>query len=140
MFGMGFTEIFLIAVVAIIALGPEKLPSAMVDIAKMFRKLKSQVSDAKHTIEEEMKVSELKEGALEYKKQLDDTISDVKEMGTLDIDDIVEEFEGIQESVKVSESTPKMKHPKNRYVDETPPMKRPEPKPELEQESKDTNV
>ena len=30
MFGMGFTEILLIALVAIIVLGPEKLPTTMV--------------------------------------------------------------------------------------------------------------
>ena len=39
MFGMGFMEIFLVGIVAVIALGPEKLPSAMVDIAKFFKKL-----------------------------------------------------------------------------------------------------
>ncbi len=32
MFGMGFTEILMIAVVAIIFLGPDKLPSAMVKL------------------------------------------------------------------------------------------------------------
>ncbi len=34
MFGMGFTEILLIALVAIIALGPEKLPTTMVQIVR----------------------------------------------------------------------------------------------------------
>jgi len=33
MFGMGFTEILFIAVIAIIFLGPDKLPEAMVQIA-----------------------------------------------------------------------------------------------------------
>ena len=39
MFGMGFMEIFLIAIVAVIALGPDKLPTAMVQIAKFIKKL-----------------------------------------------------------------------------------------------------
>lgn len=34
MFGMGFTEILIIAIIAILFLGPDKLPSAMVEIAK----------------------------------------------------------------------------------------------------------
>ncbi len=38
MFGMGFMEIILIAIVAIIALGPEKLPGTMVQIAKFINK------------------------------------------------------------------------------------------------------
>ena len=41
MFGMGFTEILLIAMVAIIALGPEKLPTTMVQIAKFINKIKN---------------------------------------------------------------------------------------------------
>ena len=34
MFGIGFTELVLIAIVAILFLGPDKLPQAMVEIAK----------------------------------------------------------------------------------------------------------
>ncbi len=37
MFGMGIGEILLIAIVAVLFLGPDKLPSTMVDIAKFFR-------------------------------------------------------------------------------------------------------
>ena len=36
MFGMGLTEIFLIAIVAVLFLGPDKLPSTMIEIAKFF--------------------------------------------------------------------------------------------------------
>ena len=43
MFGMGITEILLIAIVAVIALGPEKLPDAMVKIAKMFNSIKKHI-------------------------------------------------------------------------------------------------
>ena len=64
-------EIFLLAIVAIIALGPEKLPSAMVDIAKFFRKLKSGLEDAKSTLDNELKISELKSEAEKYKAQVE---------------------------------------------------------------------
>lgn len=70
MFGMGFTEIFLIAIVAIIALGPEKLPTAMVDIAKFFRKFKSGLDDAKSTLDQELELEKLKQEADKYKSQL----------------------------------------------------------------------
>ena len=70
MFGMGFTEILIIAVIAILFLGPDKLPSAMVDIAKFFRQVKKTVGSVKDTLEEEMNVSEIKEEALAYKKEL----------------------------------------------------------------------
>jgi sec-independent protein translocase protein TatB len=70
MFGMGFSEILIIAVIAILFLGPDKLPSAMVDIAKFFRNVKKTIGTVKNSIEEEMHVSDIKEEALAYKKEL----------------------------------------------------------------------
>jgi len=70
MFGMGFTEILFIAVIAILFLGPDKLPTAMVEIAKFFRSAKKTIGSVKDSIEEEMNVKEIKEEALAYKKEL----------------------------------------------------------------------
>lgn len=80
MFGMGIGEIFLIAIVAILFLGPDKLPSTMVEIAKFFRSVKSTVNTARATIEEEMKFSEMKQEALNYKKELIDASSELERM------------------------------------------------------------
>lgn len=88
MFGMGIGEILLIAIVAVLFLGPEKLPSTMVEIAKFFRSVKSTVNSARATLEEEMKFSEMKEEALNYKKELLDAsaelerITNVTEIGS----------------------------------------------------------
>jgi sec-independent protein translocase protein TatB len=70
MFGMGIGEILLIIIIAILFLGPDKLPSTMVDIAKFFRQVKGTVNSAKATLEEEMKFSEMKQQALSYKDDL----------------------------------------------------------------------
>jgi len=78
MFGMGFTEILLIAVIAILFLGPDKLPSAMVDVAKFFRNVKRTVGSVKDSIEQEMHVADIKEEALAYKKELLKAGNDVK--------------------------------------------------------------
>ncbi len=82
MFGMGFMEIFLVLIVAIIALGPEKLPSAVVDIAKFFKKIKSGLDDAKSTIDNELNISEMKKQAEDFKA----SVSDVSHMAKIDID------------------------------------------------------
>jgi sec-independent protein translocase protein TatB len=71
MFGMGFTEIFLILVVAIIALGPEKLPNAAVEIARFFKKIKGGVEDAKATLDNELNLSEMKSEVDNLKSSLD---------------------------------------------------------------------
>jgi sec-independent protein translocase protein TatB len=73
MFGMGFTEILIILVIAILFLGPDKLPTAMIEIAKFFRNVKKTVGSVKESLEEEMNVSEIKKEALAYKKELLET-------------------------------------------------------------------
>ena len=87
MFGMGFAEIIIIAIVAVIFLGPDKLPETMVNIAKFFRSLKTTVADAKDSLEQELHVSELKAEALSYKEELmsaGDELSRVTSMANLD--------------------------------------------------------
>jgi len=78
MFGMGFTEILMIAVVAILFLGPDKLPNAMVQIAKFIKGAKSAITDAKSAIDSEIKIAELKEEALGYKSKLDEASAELQ--------------------------------------------------------------
>ena len=123
MFGMGFGEILIIAIIAILFLGPDKLPEAMVKIAKFFKGFKKTINEAKDTIEQEMHIAELKEGAINYKKQLDDSVKEVRKEVNV-IDDINESIEDITESVtkldkpkkspnKVAQKTTKKKDSKD---------------------------
>ena len=93
MFGMGITEILLIAIVAVIALGPEKLPDAMVKIAKMFNSVKKGISDAKTTLDNELNIAELKEEANKFKAQIEDTKSSlsIENKFNLGLDDILKD-------------------------------------------------
>ncbi len=101
MFGMGFSELLLIGVIAILFLGPDKLPEAMVQIAKFFKSFKSSINEAKSSIEQEIKMSELKEEALEYKKQLTSTANSVKKQLSVDeLEEIKSSTKDISESIK----------------------------------------
>ena len=75
---MGFMEILLIAIIAIIALGPDKLPGAMVQVAKFLKKFKSGVEDAKSTLDNELNISDMKEEANKFKAQIEDAKSITK--------------------------------------------------------------
>lgn len=97
MFGMGFTEILFVAVIAIIFLGPDKLPEAMVQIAKFFNSFKKTVSEAKSTFEQEIHINELKEEALSYKKTLSSDISGFKNSLSNPIDDLNEALADLDE-------------------------------------------
>jgi len=87
MFGIGFTELILISIIAILFLGPDKLPETMVQIAKFIKSVKKTVGEAKNSLEEEMKIADLKDEALNYKKQLDDATSELKNFKNIDFDD-----------------------------------------------------
>jgi len=97
MFGMGFTEILFIAVIAIIFLGPDKLPEAMVQIAKFFNSFKKTVSEAKSTFENEIHMNELREEALSYKRTIDSDISGFKNSLSNPIDDLNEALADLDE-------------------------------------------
>ncbi|MDH5464533.1 MAG: Sec-independent protein translocase protein TatB [Thiovulaceae bacterium] len=94
---MGFTEIMFIAIIAVVFLGPEKLPQAMVDIARFFKKIKGTIADTKEELERELQISDLKAEMLSYKSQLDDITNEVKDVTSGNI--IKDEISGIQKSL-----------------------------------------
>jgi len=97
MFGMGIGEILLIAIVAVLFLGPDKLPGTMVDIAKFFRSVKGTVNSAKATLEEEMKFSEMKREALSYKDELMGASAELERI--TDMTEINSEISGLKNDV-----------------------------------------
>jgi sec-independent protein translocase protein TatB len=101
MFGMGFSELLLIAVIAVLFLGPDKLPEAMVQIAKFFKSFKSSINEAKSSIEQEMRIQDLKEEAMEYKKKLDSAATSAKKQLSFDeLEEIKNSTKDISETLK----------------------------------------
>ena len=108
MFGLGFSEILVIAIIAILFLGPEKLPEAMVKGAKFFKSFKNSINDVKSTFEQEMKIQELKEEALTYKKKLDEAATSAKKVITFDeLEEIKKTTQGVTDSLKELEESVK---------------------------------
>ncbi len=87
MFGIGFTELLLIAIIAILFLGPDKLPGALVEMAKFIKGVKKTIGEAKSSLEEELKIADLKEEALNYKKQLTEATDELKGFKNISFDD-----------------------------------------------------
>lgn len=114
MFGMGLGEIFLIAIIAVLFLGPDKLPSTMVEIAKFFRSVKSTVSSARATLEEEMKFSEMKEEALNYKKELIGASAELERMAS--VTEIGSELNILQNELDLNTPAPAPAAPKEPEV------------------------
>jgi len=139
MFGMGFTEILIIAVIAILFLGPDKLPGAMVDIAKFFRQMKKTVGSVKDSLEEEMNVSEIKAEALAYKKELldaKDGLDKVTNLGSLDsMADLADDF--LDDDSDDEPKEVKKEVPKSAPKEETVTFKKKEKKAKKKKEEKE---
>lgn len=60
MFDIGFTELMLIAVVALVVLGPERLPKVARTVGHLLGRLQRYVSDVKADINREIQLDELK--------------------------------------------------------------------------------
>ncbi|EOH7340637.1 Sec-independent protein translocase protein TatB [Campylobacter coli] len=86
---MSFGEIIVILIVAILVLGPDKLPEAIVQIAKVLKALKRNIDDAKSSIEKEIRINDLKEEAKKYKDEFSSTNENIrKKLSFEEFDDL----------------------------------------------------
>ena len=77
MFGIGLPEMIIIAIVALIFIGPDKLPGVLRAIGKGLVELKRATSDVRSTVQEEMQkiedeieLKEVRESAQDFKNEL----------------------------------------------------------------------
>ncbi|ALM59618.1 Sec-independent protein translocase subunit TatB [Campylobacter jejuni] len=86
---MSFGEIIVILVIAILVLGPDKLPEAIVQIAKILKAVKRNIDDAKSSIEKEIRINDLKEEAKKYKDEFSSTNENIrKKLSFEEFDDL----------------------------------------------------
>jgi sec-independent protein translocase protein TatB len=127
MFDMGFTEVVLIGVVALVVIGPERLPGVAITVGKYVGRLKRFMTNVRTDVESEFKTDEirkllaaqqeelssLKDVVSEAKKGLDmsgvaksidDSMSSV--LGKSEIEKPVEQESMIEQSPAESEVSP----------------------------------
>jgi sec-independent protein translocase protein TatB len=85
MFDISFTELLIIAVVALLVVGPERLPKVARTAGLLLGRLQRYVSDVKSDISREMQLEELKR----VQRQVEDTARDMessvhKELSTVE--------------------------------------------------------
>jgi sec-independent protein translocase protein TatB len=86
MFDVGFSEIVLIAVVALVVIGPERLPKAARTMGLLFGRLQRYVGDVKADISREMELDELRKlqkqvqgAAQEFKTSVESAAQNVQQ-------------------------------------------------------------
>ena len=69
MFDVGFSELLLIALVALVVFGPERLPKLVKESSYWIRKIRSTMHSAKSEIDRELQLMELRATMEERKKK-----------------------------------------------------------------------
>jgi sec-independent protein translocase protein TatB len=97
MFDFGFSELMVLAVVALVVLGPERLPKVAKQTGQWMGKLRRYVDDVKSDVNRQMELSELRslqtqvtDAARDLQTSVQSTISGVQS----DLDDVQKTLEG----------------------------------------------
>jgi len=78
MLDIGFSELLVVVVLAVLVLGPDKLPEAMKDFARFVKKVKKMWTDATKDITRELELEEMKEEVKKYKDELNKLQNETK--------------------------------------------------------------
>jgi sec-independent protein translocase protein TatB len=86
MFDIGFTELIVIGVVALIVIGPERLPKVARTAGHLYGRLQRYVSTVKSDISQEIQMEELRRAGQEFKNSIDSAASGAERQATV-VDD-----------------------------------------------------
>jgi len=90
MFDIGFTELIVIGVVALIVIGPERLPKVARTAGHLYGRMQRYVSSVKSDISNEMQLEEMRRIGQSFKESVESTASGVEQQATL-VDDYLRE-------------------------------------------------
>jgi sec-independent protein translocase protein TatB len=102
MFDMGFTELMLIGIVALVVIGPERLPGVARTAGKYVGRLKRFMTTVKADVEQELRADELRQILSDQQSELDSLKESITEAGRG-----VEQEIGLQDVIS-TEATPEM--------------------------------
>lgn len=86
MFDIGFSELLLIGVVALIVVGPERLPKVARTAGHLYGRLQRYVSTVKSDISNEIELDELRRAGQSFKESVESSVSGVEQEATV-VDD-----------------------------------------------------
>jgi len=93
MFDIGFTELLVIGVVALIVIGPERLPKVARTAGHLYGRMQRYVSSVKSDISHEIQLDEMRRVGQDIKESIESAASDVQQQVTV-VDDYLREEAG----------------------------------------------
>ncbi|MCA3181949.1 MAG: Sec-independent protein translocase protein TatB [Burkholderiaceae bacterium] len=101
MFDIGFSEMLVLAVVALVVLGPERLPKVARQAGAWMGKLRRYVDDVKSDINRQMELSELRD----LKNQVTDAARDLETSVQSTVSGMKTDFDDVQKSLEGAAAT-----------------------------------
>lgn len=98
MFDIGFSELFVIGVVALLVLGPERLPRVARTAGHLLGRLQRYVNDVKSDISREMQLEELRKLQAQVEQQVREVERQAQDAG----DSVNKEVEGLSDQMKAA--------------------------------------
>ena len=83
MFDIGFTELMVIGVVALIVIGPERLPKVARTAGHLYGRLQRYVSSVKSDISHEIQLDEIRRAGQSFKESVESAASGVEQQATV---------------------------------------------------------
>ena len=104
MFDIGFSEIFIVAVVALLVLGPERLPRAARFTGLWVRRARAQWYSVKAELENELVDDELKRSLLRTQEELREIRAEIHNHGRELQNDLRQEGDAIDQTIKAPDT------------------------------------
>jgi sec-independent protein translocase protein TatB len=117
MFDIGFSELLIVAIVALIVLGPERLPKATRFAGLWVRRARAQWHSVKDELERELAAEELKRGFQDAKDAISDTERRIRDSGS----EVEREFDSLRDAVKNDPDRPRVEADGSEAAEGLPP-------------------
>jgi len=111
MFDIGFSELIVIGVVALIVIGPERLPKVARTAGHLYGRMQRYVSSVKSDISQEIEIDELRRAGQQFKQSVESTVTDVQQQATVVDDYLRDEATGISQSAASTDALEPMPPP-----------------------------
>ena len=105
MFDIGFSELLVIGVVALIVIGPERLPKVARTAGHLYGRMQRYVSSVKSDISHEIQLDEMRRVGQGIKESIESTASDVQQQVTVVDDYLREEASNVNKVVAAMAAT-----------------------------------
>ncbi len=102
MFDIGFSEIVVVAVVALIVIGPEKLPKTARTLGHLFGRLQRYVNDVKADINREMELEELRK----LQRDVQSAASDIEHSVSRAVHEVETGVKGVESELNAAADAP----------------------------------